>query len=72
MSRHKELRGALGHGLCIHPSLSIAGVGELVQQKSHWQKIKNISELQKQFLVSNTVQQKMQVLHKMTYIHQVA
>jgi len=56
MSRHKALRGALGHGLCVHPSLPIAGVGELVQQKSHWQKIKNISETQKQFVVSNAVQ----------------
>jgi len=35
-----------------HP---IAVVGKLVHQKSHWQKTKNTSEPQNEFVVSNTV-----------------
>jgi len=31
------------------------GLSKFVQQKSHWQKTKNTSELQNQFVVSNTV-----------------
>jgi len=33
----------------------IWGVGKLIQRKCHWEKIKNTSELQNQFVVSNTV-----------------
>jgi len=49
----------------------IPGVGKLVQWESHWQKNKNTSEPQNQFVLSNTVRQGIQVLHKMTYSNRV-
>jgi len=49
------------------PLLHIPGMGKLVQQKSHGQKAKT-SEPQNQFVLSNTVCQRMQVSRKMIYI----